>query len=261
MNNLRISRHYERYPKYFRDFSRELIKKVGKCQKCGTKDRKKLTTAHLDQDPQNNVRENLIVLCKSCHIQYDQPFHVFSMMTSKKTDNSHLQDKVNIRLDSLKNLNKDEIIILEAYAGDGIIWNEVQKQTDKKLNILRIDKKDGKKGIYLKGDNMKFISMFDFDRFDIIDLDAYGMPIHQLEVIFKKEFKGIVHCTLIQAGFGGLNKSMLKNLGYTESMIKKIPTLFNKNGREKVYEYLANKGIMLIKTIEIDRKTYLYFVT
>jgi hypothetical protein len=31
---------------------------------------------------------------------------------------------------------------------------------------------------------------------------------------------------------GGLNKSMLKNLGYTESMIKKIPTLFNKNGRE-----------------------------
>ncbi len=259
MSNLRIKNHYDRYPKYFKDFSRELIKKIGKCQQCGSANI--LTVAHLDQDPANNLPKNLKVLCRSCHIQYDQQFHVFSMMTNKQTDNSHLQDKINLRLDSLKHIKKNEINILEAFAGDGIIWNAVQKQTKKKLNILRIDKKDGKKGVYLKGDNMKFISMFDFQHFDIIDFDAYGSPFNQLEVIFKKKFKGIVHCTFIQSGLGRLNNSMLLKLGYTKQMIDKIPTLFSKYGKDKIYQYLANEGVMLITSIELDRKSYFYFIT
>lgn len=259
MSNPRIKKHYERYPKYFKDFSRELIKKIGKCQQCGSI--KILTVAHLDQNPENNIPDNLKVLCRSCHIQYDQQFHVFSMMTNKQTDNSHLKDKINLRIDSLKHVSKNEVNILEAFAGDGVIWYLVQKQTTKKLNILRIDKKDGKKGVYLKGDNMKFISMFDFKHFDIIDFDAYGSPFNQLEIIFKKKFKGIVHCTFIQSGMGRLNNSMLEKLGYTKSMIKKIPSLFCKLGRDKFYQYLANENIVLINTIELDRKTYLYFVT
>lgn len=259
MSNPRIKNHDDRYSKYFKDFSRELIKKVGKCQLCGRT--KILTVAHLDQNPENNLPDNLKVFCRSCHIQYDQQFHVFSMMSGKKTDNSHLQDKINIRLDSLKHIKKQEVNILEAFAGDGIIWNAVQKQTKKKLNILRIDKKEGKKGVYLKGDNMKFISIFDFKHFDIIDLDAYGSPFNQLEVIFKKKFKGIVHCTFIQTGMGRLNNSMLIKLGYTKSMIQKIPSLFCKYGKEKIYQYLANEGVVLITSIELDRKTYFYFVT
>ena len=34
-----------------------------------------LTTAHLDQNPGNNDRSNLRVLCRGCHLRYDAPFH------------------------------------------------------------------------------------------------------------------------------------------------------------------------------------------
>lgn len=35
-----------------------------------------LTTAHLDQRPQNNARENLKALCSCCHLNHDRPFRV-----------------------------------------------------------------------------------------------------------------------------------------------------------------------------------------
>ncbi len=57
MNNPRISKHYKRYPKYWKDFSRENVK--GKvCEQCGVDGKKaRLTTAHLDQNPQNNEKK------------------------------------------------------------------------------------------------------------------------------------------------------------------------------------------------------------
>lgn len=34
-----------------------------------------LGVAHLDQNPANNERSNLRVLCRRCHLVYDNPFH------------------------------------------------------------------------------------------------------------------------------------------------------------------------------------------
>jgi 5-methylcytosine-specific restriction endonuclease McrA len=34
-----------------------------------------LGVAHLDQNPGNNERANLKVLCRGCHLRYDAPFH------------------------------------------------------------------------------------------------------------------------------------------------------------------------------------------
>ena len=42
-------------------------------------------------------------------------------------------------------------------------------------------------------------------------------------------------------------------------MIKKIPTLFSKNGMEKMCNYLHENGIKEIKGYFIDRKNYFYF--
>jgi len=181
-------------------------------------------------------------------------------MTDKKTDNSHLPEKAYLRIESIKKIKKPIVNVLEAFAGDGLIWREVQKKTDKKINILKIEKKDGKKGVYLKGDNMKFISMFDFTNFDIIDLDAYGSPYNQLQVVFKKQFTGIVHCTFIQNLYGCLNKKMLYQIGYKKEMIDKIPSLFNKNGFDKFKQYLAINGINKINSISPEEnKHYLWF--
>ena len=252
---------YNPYPKYFKDFAREYVKKIGVCEFKDETCKGILTIAHLDQNPNNNEIQNLKCLCQSHHLRLDQPFHVMSMSSNKKTDNSHTLDKVNLRLETVNLINKDEINILEAYAGSGVIWNEVQKKTNKKLNILKIEIKENKKGIYLKGDNAKFIPLFDFSIYDIIDIDAYGVPYFQLKTIFLKEFKGIVHVTFIQSGMGSLPNKLLEDLGFTKKMISKCRTLFSKNGMEKMCNFLSLNGVTKITGNFIDRKNYFYFIT
>lgn len=133
-----------------------------------------------------------------------------------KTDNSYFDLKVNLRLNSLLLFKKQNIIILDAFAGDGLLWSEIQRKTSKNIEILRIEKKKNSLGIYLIGDNIKFIRGMDLARFDIIDLDAYGSPYRQLNEIFKQNYKGIIHCTFIQTIMGVLNKKMLIEIGYNK---------------------------------------------
>lgn len=176
-----------------------------------------------------------------------------------KTDNSYFDLKVNLRLNSLLLFKKQNIIILDAFAGDGLLWSEIQRKTSKNIEILRIEKKKNSLGIYLIGDNIKFIRGMDLARFDIIDLDAYGSPYRQLNEIFKQNYKGIIHCTFIQTIMGVLNKKMLIEIGYNKEMIDKIPTLFNQNGLKKICQYLASKGVINITGYFINNKNYFYF--
>jgi superoxide dismutase len=264
MNKTRTKNHrifYKNYSDDWKKIKEEILERDNyECVKCQRKD--KLAVAHLDQITENNDPENLLTLCPKCHIQHDQPYHVFSMQASRsrKTDNSFFEDKVDLRLESLKSIKNESINVLEAYAGDGLIWRNVQKHTKKELKILKIEKKDEKTGVYLKGDNLKFIGLFDMSHYDIIDLDAYGSPYNQLKVIFLKKFKGIVHCTFIQAVLGRINNKMLEDIGYSRTQIKKCPSLFSKNGMEKMKQYLAINGV---KKIHIkrpaERKNYFWF--
>jgi len=115
------------------------------------------------------------------------------------------------------------------------------------------------KDMIVLGDNMKFIPLFDFDKFDVLDFDAYGSPYNQLNVVFLKNFRGPVHCTFIQSGMGSLNKKMLIELGYSEAMQKKIKSIFNKNGMQKMQDYLSLHGVKWIKGYFYDRKNYFWF--
>lgn len=259
MNKRQIDKFYNSYPKYFKDFSREYIKKIGKCEFADDTCKGKLTLAHLDQNPQNNSIDNLKVLCTSHHIRFDQPFHVTSMSSTKKTDNSHLKEKVDLRLETVNAIDKDVIDVLELYAGSGVIWNRVQKLSGKQINVLKIEIKDGKKGVYLKGDNAKFITLFDYSKFDIIDVDAYGVPYFQLKTILSNNFKGFVHVTFIQSGMGNLPNGLLNDIGYPKEMVNKCRTLFSKNGMNKMEAFLANNGVEKLTGFFIDRKNYFYF--
>jgi tRNA G26 N,N-dimethylase Trm1 len=178
-----------------------------------------------------------------------------------KTNNDpHLIDqKIQLRIKSLP--NKDNILVLDAFSGEGVLWKEVQKRTDKKINILSIDKNDYKK-ISLKGDNRKFLLNFDLSKYDIIDLDSYGTPAEQLEILYKKNYKGIVHCTFIQSMYGSINKNILLEYGYSESMIEKIPTLFYKNGIGKMKNYIAKKfNVKNLTICSYGKKHYFYFIS
>lgn len=164
--------------------------------------------------------------------------------------------KVKLRLNSLP--DKDEILVLECFGGEGLLWKEVQKQTEKKITILSIDKNKYQR-LQLLGENLKFIKSFDLSVFDIIDLDAWGSPFKQLEIVFNQKYIGVVHCTFIQTMTGNLDKKLLKYNGFSDAMLKKCQSIFTKNGIDKFKNYLAIKGIKKISICSKNRKNYLYF--
>jgi len=175
-----------------------------------------------------------------------------------KTDNSHFQEKVLLRIEGIKQI-KDPVI-LECYSGTGKIWDEVQKITGKKIKILKIEK-EYKKGnkIYLPGDNLKYLKSINLHMFDCIDLDAYGIPFKQLEIIFNKQYKGIVFVTAIQSMLGNMPYGLLKANGFTEQMIKKCQTIFTKKGVGLLNNYLYLNGVESVKGYSINRKNYFMF--
>lgn len=180
---------------------------------------------------------------------------------SKQTDND--PEMFNIKVELRERLIKanDSYKILEAFSGDGRLWRTIKnKYPLKKINVLRIDTKAGKKGTYLKGDNVKFMRSMDLTRFDIIDLDAYGSPFNQLEVIFNSKYSGPIICTFIQIMTGGINKELLLKLGYSLTMQKKCPSLFSTNGMDKMKAYLSLRGVTRITYYCHNRKNYFSFI-
>lgn len=175
--------------------------------------------------------------------------------TTKKTFNSYLADKVWLRA---RNMPKGEVNVLDCFAGKGTIWRAVGLVTGREINTLPIDTTNNE-GFYLPGDNRSFLSIIDLSRFNVVDLDAYGIPYEQLKILFERGYKGCVFVTFIQSVYGMMSEGLLEELGFGNGMIKEIPTLFNKKGWEYFCEYLALHGVKRIRVRGHQRKHYLYF--
>lgn len=177
-------------------------------------------------------------------------------MTKTNNDAGMLQAKINLRIESMHKLK--EIKVLELFGGEDILWDAVRKQTSQEIEILSIDINKYNR-LQLQGDNAKFIDSLDLNAFTIIDIDAWGSPYKQLDIVFKRKYTGIVHCTFIQTMMGKLSTDLLISLGYSKKMISKVPSIFNRNGIGKFKQYLANKGVKEINIISKGRKNYLWF--
>lgn len=174
-----------------------------------------------------------------------------------KTDNSHFEEKVRLRLQSLPEKNK--ITVLDCYAGKGLIWKEVEKRAKKEIQVLSIEVVPNKNKSALLGNNLKYLKSLDLFQFDIIDLDAYGIPFEQLKIIFESKYKGILHVTAIQSMAGQLPYGLLLSLGYTVPMIKKIKSIFNTDGFGKLKKYLYLNGVQYVTCCTFGKKNYFYF--
>jgi hypothetical protein len=176
-------------------------------------------------------------------------------MSKVLTNNSFLKEKIDLRINQL-DINR-QYKVLECYAGEGLIWDQIQAM-GYQIEILRIEKEKSKKAV-LKGDNVKWLLSLDLNEFDIIDLDAYGVPFEQMEILFQKEYHGIVFVTFIQTIMGQLPYGLLNYSSYSKSMIKKIPTLFGKNAWFVMEAYLSKKGIKEVQMVDRQRKKYFSF--
>ena len=183
-------------------------------------------------------------------------------MSKGLTDSSYFMDKVELRINHLP--RKKNLKVLDAFGGEGRIWNKIEKITNKKLSVLRIDKEADKSGAYLKGANIKFMKNLDLSQFDVIDLDAYGTPYDQLEILFRHHretdtLRAVIFVTFVQNMQGNLHRRLLYQLGYTKNMIDKVPSIFMRRGFEKLKEYLVLNGVVSIHYRGRDRKHYIAF--
>lgn len=159
-----------------------------------------------------------------------------------KTNNDHrlLKAKIDLRLQSLP--GKSEINVLDCFGGEGVLWKMVAQKTDKKINVLSIDKVRYNR-VQLQGDSIKFIKTLDLSKFDIIDLDSYGSPADHLELIFGKGYRGVVHVTYIIQNMTPSKSTILESAGVTKRMVKKCKAVFKSNHRKYFFNYLYTNGI------------------
>jgi len=139
------------------------------------------------------------------------------------------------------------------------LWNKIKEKTNKEIEVTSIEQISEKNKIALVGNNVKYLKSINLNKYDIIDLDAYGFPIEQLDIIFSRKYRGIIIVTAIQTLYGNLPNKMLFKLGYTKSMINKCRTLFCRNGIEKLKNYLYLNGVKEIEGYFVNRKNYFKF--
>lgn len=151
-----------------------------------------------------------------------------------------------------------ELTILDAFHGQGMIWECIKRS--RPVEVVGIDTKMTGSMI-LRGNNVKYLASMDLDRFDVIDLDAYGMPYRQLEAIMRnlkrRKIKRIFYtCVQKKPWMGGINRGLLRKIGYSDTMIEKCPTLFYREGFKKWRIYLGVIGIDHTTWVKSDNKHY-----
>lgn len=148
------------------------------------------------------------------------------------TENSHLPAKVRVRVDYIKTLDQDQLHILDAFAGEGKVWQKIEELLpERKFIYLGIDKKKYSRPNVIMGDNQKVMKGLELHKFDLIDLDAFGFPWEQLEICAAQAPNVPVAATAISVTLGPLPYGVLKAAGIPEEWAKnkEIPhALFNR---------------------------------
>lgn len=172
---------------------------------------------------------------------------------SKKTDNSYLYDKVWLRQKYLP----DDPVVLDCYAGNGLIWKNVQENLPGvTIKRVAIEKEPEKGKFHLAGDNLAFLTSMDLSRFNVIDLDAYGVPYEQVKILIDRQYHGLVFITFIQSVMGALPNGLLLDVGFSKQIISKAPTLAYRHGWDHWLEFLSRHGVEKISFLNHERKYY-----
>lgn len=175
-------------------------------------------------------------------------------MAAIKTDSSFFSDKVQLRINHLS----DNPVVLDCYAGSGLIWKYAAGITGKKIKRLPIEQKNIN-AFHLPGNNLAYLDTLDLSEFNIIDLDAYGVPYKQLKAIFNSRFSGVIFVTFIQSIYGCVDYALLQEYGFPKIMIRQSPSLFYKLGFDAFKNFLAKNGVKKIWLRESGKKRYLAF--
>ena len=176
-----------------------------------------------------------------------------------KTDNHYLADKVALRVSMIKGL-PDPIRVLDCYGGHGVVWRAVQRLTGRVINRTAIDMRTDLHAAHLHGDNLKVMAGLDLSQYDVIDLDAYGVPTEQLDMVLRSTFRGVVFVTMIQTVVGEMPQRMCKEIGLPAKIFTECKTIAFRRGWEYFCAWMHKRGVDRIHLRARNRKRYFGFV-
>ena len=175
---------------------------------------------------------------------------------SIKTDNANLSHKVYLRKKATEELK--ELRVLDCFAGENKIWGNFDCK-----KYYGIEKVKGK-GKNLNADNERVIKSLDLSKFNVIDLDSYGIPSTSILNVFENPTlkKGtVIIYTCIGNAMSSLPRRMIKLFGLSK-MYPKAKSLFNKKGHDLFYGMLYKYGVRKVCEYRSDsnfEKTYGFF--
>lgn len=166
----------------------------------------------------------------------------FLSKKTKPAHNSTIAEKVKVRQHAVEKLGVEEPMVLDLYAGPGLMWKKAYGETSRYLGLDQEQYDDKRRTIvcnnqrYLRTDRA-------LDRFDIFDLDAYGSCAYQLATLaemLKPLRKPIAVVLTDGCGFNSKMSSqpmgMLKYLG-----LKKIRGSFEKDHRHTFVKMMIQR--------------------
>jgi len=185
-------------------------------------------------------------------------------MSNQQTDNSAMADKIDLRLEAIAGI--DKVSVLDAFHGEGHLWRGVERRLGRHVKVIGIEHEHGKGTGSIWGENSKVIPALDLGQFNVIDLDAYGIPAEQVELCFEnKTLKPgtVVLYTFIPTNRGILPRCLTRRIGYSDRMVEKCPTMFTKQPFTKWLRFLGWHGVSEVFDIELyiknNTKHYGYF--
>lgn len=186
-------------------------------------------------------------------------------MSKGQIDNSCFAEKVALRVRNLP--DGDCLKVLDAFHGEGVIWQHMKRKTGRIGQIVGIEKENGKGRGSIYGDNTKILPRLDLSLYDVIDLDAYGCPYKQIKAILENRTAKqgtVVFFTFIRTAQGGVDHEMLESAGFTKRMIKKSPMMFAKKAIPAFHAFLHAYGVRTIRQFQVkspgSKKIYGCFI-
>lgn len=172
-------------------------------------------------------------------------------------DNKNIADKIFLRNEAVKNLT--EVNVLDLFAGRNVLWSNIK--TDKYFGV---DLEKGK-GKNLEADSKKIFDSLDLSKFNVIDVDSYGIDYGLYKKILgRKDLQKpcVVIYTLITHSLIGLNKSGIEIFNLNK-IYSNAQGMFNEKSMKYFYNLLADYNIKKVNFYEVKdnfTKHYGYFV-
>jgi hypothetical protein len=173
----------------------------------------------------------------------------------KLTDNNRrgMAGKVGLRASLCVSLPAGKLRVLDAYAGSGRLWRAVRRECMKQaseheeerdLVVTGVDTRQFR-GVIHK-DNRQILAGVDLTTFDVIDLDSYGVPADQVELVAGGGYRGPLVWTCIATMLGTMPRKLLAAEGVPAEWSRIAPVVMGGRDvadlRVRWCNYLAHFG-------------------